>query len=174
MESMKKLRTGGILVGVLITLLGVLQLFYPMIATLTLEYVASAALVLFGVSAIVMYCKVPKEWKNNWSLLTAVFDIILGILLLFADPKVTLTTFAFVFAMMSMYRGIIEISSYCTLKKLDTAPSGLLILMGIANILLAIFLCVAPLMSSLAFALILGVYLIVGGISFIIQLVANK
>ena len=94
--------------------------------------------------------------KFNWGAL------IIGILFLitgyyaFMDPAASLISVAFIFGIMAILRGIFEIYSAMKLKKLGT-KYGMLILVGIINIVLGMFILINWQISVLAIPVVFAI-----------------
>ena len=158
-------RTFGIIIAILMAILGILLLCIPARTMAWVEYLAVVGFAIFGIFQIVKYIRMPANAKQGWTLACGIINVIVGVMLLFARPYVIGTTIAFMLGILSMMTGISKCSAYAALRK-DQAPgAGWMLFSGILDILVSIFFICSPFAMTFAFAIILGIYLIVGGIS---------
>ena len=177
-RKIKKFATGhkvwGIVISILMVILGIVLFCVPVRGLIWLEYAATAALVIVGIYLIIKYFCTPKDDRYGWTLANGIILILLGALYLFSSPLVTMVTFSFLFAVLTISDGINLFSLSSRMKKNGESGTGLLIASGILDIILAVFFIIAPFAMNWAIAVIIGIYLVVAGISLFAESCSGK
>jgi len=161
-------KIAGIIISIVLILMGILLLIAPLRALIAFEYLAAAAFIVVGLIRIIFYCKTPKENRNSMVLINAICLLVVGLLLIFRGPLAVAESFAFLFGFVSMFNGI---GKFCSLGLVKEAggSTGLAVLSGIIDILAALFFLSAPFISQWAFGILVSVYLLVGGLTMLIE-----
>lgn len=158
-------KTVGIIVAICMVVLGIVFAIWPLIAGSVVMFIATIGFVVYGVYQIVVYVRTPHDYKNGWTLANGIIDIVLGFLLLAEGAAARLETFAFLLGFLAMYAGIMQCAAYGALRRADEAGAGWMLVSGILNIILSIFLLITPFAAIWALSYVLGIYLIVGGVA---------
>jgi len=170
-EFSKGVRTAGIIIALLMMALGVMALVIPGRTALLVAWLFLAGIAVYGLFDIVMYIKAPSGERQTWLLINGIFCLLLGVLALLnteAAGKVLILSTALCFQMVSAGIGRITLASQ--LKKNGQTGTGMLTFSGIINILCAIFFITSPFMMTIAYEMIMGIYLIIGGITLLVQM----
>ncbi|MBD5559307.1 MAG: hypothetical protein HDQ87_02950 [Clostridia bacterium] len=155
----------GIIVAICMVVLGILFTIWPLSVSAIGAWLATIAFIVYGVYQIMVYIRTPHDYKNGWMLANGIIYIILGILLLMEGAAARLETFAFVLGFMAMYSGIMQCASFGALRRADAPGAGWVLVSGILNIILSLFLLMTPFAAVWAMAYVIGIYLIVGGVA---------
>lgn len=158
-------RTVGIIVAICMVVLGILLTIWPITVSAVGAYIATIGFIIYGVYQIVVYVRTPHDYKNGWTLANGIIYIILGILLLMEGAAARLETFAFLLGFVAMYTGIMQCAGFGALRRADEPGAGWMLVSGILNIILSIFLLMTPFAAVWAMAYVLGIYLIIGGVA---------
>ncbi|MDL2238259.1 DUF308 domain-containing protein [Christensenellaceae bacterium OttesenSCG-928-K19] len=167
-------KTGGIIIAICMIVLGILLWIRPLVMGAVLAYIATIGFVLYGIFQIVVYVRTESEYRNGWTLANGIIFIALGVLMLFSGPLATMEMFVFVLAFLALFGGINQITSYSALKKAGEPGAGWVLASGIINIILGIMLIVMPLLSVWMIDVFLGVYLLIGGVAFLIEVLSGQ
>ncbi len=159
-------KVAGIVVAILMIVLGVLFFIFPIRTDMIVAAIATIGFVVYGIYQLIVYFRTPSGYRNGWTCANGIIFIILGVLLILSGPVSRLETFTFLLGFLAIFGGIMQISSHSALKKAGEQHTGLVLASGIINLILGIFLIIAPLAAAWAMAYVLGIYLIVGGIAF--------
>lgn len=159
----KTMKVFGIIASILMIILGVLVFLKPLFAAQIIMWLFIAGLFIYGSFLIFIFAKAAV--KNGWNLASGIMAVTLAILLIFSEPLGRASTFAFMLAFMALSSGINQIGAGIVMKKTGAGKSTWLIVSGIINILLFIFLFIAPLTILMSFGIIAGVFLIFEGIA---------
>ena len=166
-------KIAGIIIAIAILIIGILLFIAPVRSLIAIEYFVAAALLVFGIYRIIAYAKTPQESKNSMALISAILMMIIAIILLALRPLAMETTFAFLFAFMTMITGVNRLTAAGAVKKAGGAY-GWCIASGIINIVLSIFFICTPIMTGWIFGVIAGIYLTIAGLVFLIDVATAK
>ncbi len=158
-------KVGGIIIAICMIVLGILMFVKPIVTMIAVEYIACVGFIIYGVYQIIIYIRTPSELKNGWTLANGIIFTILGILMITSSIFSVVTTFAFLLGFLALFGGITQISSYGVFKKAGEPGAGWILASGIINIVLSLFLLLAPFAATWALEFVLAIYLIVGGIA---------
>lgn len=172
-KGLKKYRLVGLIGGIVLCVLGVLCLLFPFTSTAVMGYIASAAILVTGILSIIEYFRMPVFLHSAALLVPGIINVIVGILLLTSTKENMIVVFAFVIAFELLITGIEELSSASRLKYFGDTGYGWLIASGVISIVIAIIFMFLP-RSSVAISVLVGIYLLAGGISLIVAAVKAK
>lgn len=115
----RRARWVEILLGVFSILAAVLVIFNPFAGALSLVFLIGAWLFVIGVFEIVGAFRSPHD--RGWRLLLGIIDVILGGLLLFANPTTGLAFLAFAVGLSLVFRGIFLVILALGLRRIEKA-----------------------------------------------------
>lgn len=170
-QPLKTMKVAGIIVSILMIILGVLIFLKPLFAAKIIMWLFIGGIFVYGSFLIFIFAK--SAIKNGWNLASGIMAITLAILLIFSEPLGRVSTLAFLLAFMALSSGINQISAGAIMKKTGAGKSTWLIVSGIINILLFIFLLIAPLTILMSFGIIAGVFLVFQGIALFASLMST-
>lgn len=161
----------SILIGILMTIVGIVFLFQPGTTFATLVLLLGIVLIFSSVTSLVNYFSGRSAGHSNaWTLITAILSLIAGILLIsnhfarFFTQALLLT----LIAIGILVRGILQVAEAITVKSIaggfGMASSALLVL-GILMIIAGIIFLVSPAFLMGFISLAVSLMLIVGGVS---------
>jgi uncharacterized membrane protein HdeD (DUF308 family) len=146
--------------GILSILLGIFFLVRP--GTTTAVTVKFLGLYWLITGVITLYHMFTDRTAWGWKLFSGILGILAGLLVLFSDPLIAAIgvswAFTFVLGLWGIFMGIVMLIS--AFQGGGWGPG----IMGALAIILGIFLAWNPLAAALALPLVLGIFLIVGGI----------
>lgn len=172
-DNVRQYKRNNWIAAVLMIVLGVLCFIYPVRSILAMEIIASILLIVIGVAEIVSYARAPIFFRVGGRILSGILNIIVGLLLLFSPAETMITTFAFIFAISLMTLGIEFIAMHNRAKFFGEENAGWLMFSGIVNIIFAVILMLMPNLS-IAFSYVVAIYLIMGGITAIVNAVSAR
>ncbi len=146
----------------------------PMQTVTVLEVIVCVLLIAFGVYQIVDYANEPVWFRYAGGLVNGIFNIILGFLLLASPKEVGISTFAFLFGWGLMLTGIEKISMGNKLQFFEVENYGWLVASGVVNIVASLLFILVPLASTIALNFVLAIYLMVGGVTLLVEAVRMK
>lgn len=163
-----------IVLGVVLALMGVLTIAAPMSTYALLQGIIAAALVIHGIGQIATYVQTPEFFRNGTQLATGILNAILGVLLLTLPSSILAGTTVYLLAFLLIMTGIERISFARQMRYYQIPASSMGTATGVLNIILGIAFLFMPLMSSLVISYMLAAYLIVIGITLVVEGVSIK
>lgn len=106
-----------ILLGVIALVAGVVVLTNPMVGALSLVWTTGAWLLVAGVFELVYAFRTPFD--RGWRIFMGLLDVVLGVLLLFANPVTSIQFLAFMVAISFFVRGIFMIMLAFGVRKIS-------------------------------------------------------
>lgn len=173
-KRIKKVRRAELILGIIMIVIGLLCIFFPMDSVSVMGIIASAAIMIFGIYEIVEYFSLPVYFRMGGLLVSGILNLLTGVLLLTLRAEEMLTIFSFLFAIDILMLGIEEISMSSSVAWIGLGDSGWLIASGIINILVSLLFFFAPVTSMMAIGILVGIYLIIGGILMLVEFNKTK
>lgn len=179
-DAIKKFKTVGIIVSILLVICGIVLFSIPARAGLFITWFMLAYLLVNGVFRLFRYFFLPKEDRTGWMLADGIISTLVGLLILYeialAPIMSTISLIAFIGYFIGFYEIFVGISQLCGsgAAKAAGVSSGWLIFIGIVNILCGIFVVCHPVISFVAFEWIIGLYMIIFGITTFIECLCMK
>lgn len=163
------LRGLEVVTGFLSVVLGVLVLVFPDWGVSTLVVLLSFGLVFVGVRSIslVGYGSLPKALRAV-SVITGILSLIFALLVFIFPDFAVLTLLILVSAGLVTY-GFGRIFVASTLRTTSSWHRGMMVVVGVIDIILSIFVLVLPGLALLTLAFILALALIVSGAEMIVS-----
>jgi uncharacterized membrane protein HdeD (DUF308 family) len=170
--TLKRVTGLAIVWAVILILCGIFSLALPMIAGISTAIVLSVLIIFAGVIHLTTAPVSGGFGGYLWRTLVGIVYIIGGIWL-FMHPVMGLISFTFVLGIMFVIEGFLAIISFFSVRK--TAGSGWLLFDGIITLLLAFFILDRwPSSAGWAIATIVGVNLLISGITRLMALLAVR
>ena len=173
MKITKGHKAGGIAISIVMIVLGILFFIWPLITAVGLQYIAAIGILIFGAYQVIRFIVGPSGTRQGWTLATGILLVIVGIMALAMGVIDRAFMFAFLLGFLAMIAGINQLASIGAFKKAGQA-TGWLTASGIINIVLAAFLLITPFAAIWALQVIFGIYLLVGGIAFLAEILSFK
>ncbi len=173
-RTSRKAKVGMIVLGVVLALMGVLTIAAPMSTYALLQGIIAAVLVIHGIGQIATYVQTPEFFRNGTQLATGILNAILGVLLLTLPSSILAGTTVYLLAFLLIMTGIERISFARQMRYYQIPASSMGTATGVLNIILGIAFLFMPLMSSLVISYMLAAYLIVIGITLVVEGVSIK
>ena len=173
MKITKGHRAAGVVVAICMIVLGILFFIWPLITAIGLQYIAAIGILIFGAFQIINFIRVPSGARQGWMLASGILLVIVGIMALAMGVIDRAFMFSFLLGFLAMMAGINQLASVGVAKKAGMS-TGWLVASGIINIILAAFLLISPFAAIWALQIVFGIYLLVGGIAFLAEVLATK
>jgi uncharacterized membrane protein HdeD (DUF308 family) len=173
MKITKGNRTAAIVVAICMIVLGILFFIWPLISAAGLQFIAAIGILIFGAFQIIRFIREPSGAKQGWTLASGILLVIVGIMALSMGVIDRAFMFSFLLGFLAMMAGINQLTSVGAYKKAGMS-TGWLVASGIINLILAAFLLISPLAAIWALQVVFGIYLLVGGIAFLAEMLAIK
>ena len=153
--------------GILLTVLGMLAIFLPAVASLAATLIFGWLLLLSGGMGLVTSIRARHAPGFGWSLLSALIGLVAGGLLLARPVLGTLSLTAVLIAFL-MAEGVVSVFYATEHRKSFSAGWGWMLASGLLDLVLAVILLAGlPGTAAWALGVLLGVNLIFGGTALI-------
>lgn len=158
--------------------IGALAFFSPLVAGVSLGYLITAGLGVWGVAPIVGYFKTQANRRDGGALASGLTLSVLSLFALWASLGTPLglagllTGLAVAAAFFSMLQGLGGFIAFSQLQDDRAEGGGWMLAGGVLNLLLGLSILAAPLAGWFAISTVWGIYLGVSGIALIAQTLA--
>lgn len=144
-------------------IVGIVLLIWPQVTTITACIVVGLVLCIYGIMSILRYRKSPGLVITEIQLVLGILAVIGGALLLFF-PRFFLSIIPFVFGIVVVIHGILEIQKGLDLKRMYTNTWWVTAAEGGVEVILGLLLIFNPFSTTVIVVRILGILLIVEGL----------
>lgn len=173
-RSAGRAKTGMIILGILLALSGFAALAAPMSTYAFVQGVISIVLIMHGAGQIATYVQTPEFFRNGAQLATGILNALLGVLLFMLPTSVMAGTIVYLLAFLLIMTGIERISFARQMRYYQIPASSMGTATGVLNIILGIAFIFMPLVSGLVLSYMLAAYLIMGGITLVVEGISIK
>ena len=163
-----------VLFALLLVVAGVLTFMYPLDIYVVIQAVVAAALIVHGVTQIGSYVGSVGLFKDPMLLVTGILNVLLGIVLIMLPSLFTATTLSFIMGIMLIVIGAERVSHASHMRYFNMPGSGAGTVSGVLNIVLGVVFLLMPLVSSVMLSLMVSAYLVVTGVTLLIEALAMK
>lgn len=173
-RSAGRAKTGMIILGILLALSGFAALAAPLSTYAFVQGVISIVLIMHGAGQIATYVQTPEFFRNGAQLATGIFNALLGVLLFMLPTSVMAGTIVYLLAFLLIMTGIERISFARQMRYYQIPASSMGTATGVLNIILGIAFIFMPLVSGLVLSYMLAAYLVMGGITLVVEGISIK
>ena len=173
-RSAGRAKTGMIVLGILLTLSGFAALAAPLSTYAFVQGVISIVLIMHGAGQIATYVQTPEFFRNGAQLATGILNALLGVLLFMLPTSVMAGTIVYLLAFLLIMTGIERISFARQMRYYQIPASSMGTATGVLNIILGIAFIFMPLVSGLVLSYMLAAYLVMGGITLVVEGISIK
>ena len=170
----------GVLIGTLMIGFGLLAAFAPVATGLSLAYVITAGLGVYGATQLVSLVRAVKERRSGWALANGILLTGFSLFTLWSAVQTTYGTVAMisvlatVVALFTVLSGIGQFFTFAELREHGTEGAGWVLTSGILNVILGIVLLTNPLASWFALSAVWGIYLSVSGLALLVESISGR
>lgn len=172
--SAGRAKTGMIVLGILLALSGFAALAAPLSTYAFVQGVISIVLIMHGAGQIATYVQTPEFFRNGAQLATGILNALLGVLLFMLPTSVMAGTIVYLLAFLLIMTGIERISFARQMRYYQIPASSMGTATGVLNIILGIAFIFMPLVSGLVLSYMLAAYLVMGGITLVVEGISIK
>ncbi len=179
-EALKKIRTIGIVVSILLIILGIVMFTMPLAAALIVSYIFIISIIVSGVFNLLKFVKSPDKGKKVWTLIFALLSIGLGVYVFINDVAGGLRgqahaiyVMCIALAIMLLTTGFGRITAAFALKKEGGKGFGWMLTSGILDILVGMFFISHPFTTIATYEWVMGIFVIISGITLLIELLSD-
>ena len=172
-ELFNKFTNSIIIVSVLAIIAGLLMILYPKVSIETLGIIAACYMIAQGGVSIFLGIKSNKYDTPFDSLLTGFISIISGVVLL-SMPESLSVLLTIIVGIYMISVSVEHIKIALEVKKINGMPWGLILSLGIINLIIALLVIFNPFKATIAIEIYIGAMLIAQGILNIINMITLK
>jgi len=166
-NALQKYGTPMITRGIIGILFALLLLFWTKEVLEVLVFIFGFFVLLDGIVSIIGAFGAKGEHEEWWIyLLRGIIGIIVGVLI-FTWPGVTALVLIYFIAIWTILMGAFELWLSSKILK-DTAGKGILTVVGIVSIVIGLFFVIAPYSSIITVTWLIGLFVLISGISLIV------
>lgn len=173
-ERYKKAKRMSIILSIVLIFIGILCFAFPEKVFTTIQIIAAIGLIVWGACEIYSYITTTFFFRDAMWLASGILNILLGCLLCTMPVTITVSTLTFLFAFVLLVNGIQKITWGSRLSFFRVIDTKYLSLTGWVNLLLGIIFLVMPFQSALVINYNIATYLVVAGLSLLIEAVSMK
>jgi len=170
----KKMRLIGLVLSAVLILLGILAVTLPARASLVIAWLFLLGVVVSGIFGILRYVQAQPEARQTWALINGILRVILGVVAILVTKKpgkVFILSTAFCFTMVTA--GVGRLGAASLLKREGKGGRGWLIFCGVLDLVCALFFITSPFMMTVAYEFVLGIYMIIGGFTLLVEILSE-
>lgn len=165
----RRMRVWTVVAGVLLVIAGAASALAPYSLYATIQAIVSVALIVGGVGGLAAYARTPELFRSPGTLLMGVLNALLGVMLLTLPAYLTAGTLVFLLAFLFIVAGAERITAARRMRYFGMPHTGLATATGVLNVVAGVAFLLMPLASSLVLGYIMAGYLIVGGVSLVVE-----
>ncbi|MGI6011871.1 MAG: HdeD family acid-resistance protein [Ruminococcus sp.] len=170
----KKIRTAYFIIAALLIIAGILIAVFPIKIFTVIQYLAAAAMIVFGIYHFISYASVTYYFKDPMLIINGILNILIGVMLFIMPLTLTVQVITFMLAFLLIFSGAQKISFASRLRYFRIEHTGSLTCSGIIDIILAVLFLFLPFSFALALNYVMAVYLIIAGVTMIIEAVGMR
>ena len=163
----------GIL-GALLVIAGVFSAVAPYSLYSFIQIAAGVARFVHGVVQVVSYFGTPEFFRNSVLIVSGILNALLVIMLLLLPVYMTSSTLVFLLAFLFILTGFERISFARQMRYFGLPNSSAGTVTGVINVVLGIVFIGMPLFSSLVLGYVLAAYLVIAGVTLLVEAVSLK
>lgn len=168
------LRVIGIFVSILMIICAVLCIIYPIKSVTLIGNIAAILILILGIYQIVDYFAASPLFRWLGNLVSAICNLLIGLLLICSPIEITINTFALIFGFILIVYGLNKLSFARQLSFFGIENYDWVIFTGIINILAALAFIIAPMLLTVILNYIIAAYLLIGGVALLIEIIEMK
>ena len=139
-----------------------------------IQALVAALLVVHGASLVAAYAAAPSFMRQPLSLAAGIVSLLLGVLLVAAPSLVTAATLSACAAAMLVLTGAWRIASVRRARELGLGGGSASMAGGVASVVAGVAFAVVPFLAPAVIGTLVGVYLLVGGIALLVDVLSVK
>lgn len=166
---------GSVLAGALLIVLGLVAAFSPLTAGVSLAYLLTGGLGLYGGMQTFAFFRTPREQRSSLMLANGLLLIFFSLFTLYSALQsiygtlVMITLLSSVIAFFTILGAVARFSVYMDSRDQQLPGSGFMLASSILNVILGSFLLINPIVSWFSLSIAWGIYLSVSGLSLMIE-----
>lgn len=173
-SRVRGLRWMGFALGTVLMILGGLCFVTPEKFAVTISYVIASMIIIFGVYRLIEYFTTPMLFRFTGKLISGIFNLVVGYLLFTMSATATVKMFTIILAIDFLLIGIDKLALAMKLRYFGASNFGWLIADAIITLVSAAFFIFLPAVSFTVLGVFIGVYMVAGGASILLECINAK
>ena len=165
----KKMRAAYIIIAAVLLIAGVLTAVFPVGIFTVIQYFAAVAVIAVGIYHFVAFASMTYYFRDYMLLLSGILNVMIGIMLFVMPVALTVQVITFLLAFLLIFSGAEKLTLASRLRYFRIPHTGSATFSGLLNIILAVVFLLLPFVSALALNYILAAYLVITGITLLIE-----
>lgn len=171
---LKKTRVTLAVLGVLLVAAGGLVMAAPYGMYVFAQAAAGIALIIQGAGHVFSYFDTPEFFRSTTRLVSGILNVVLGILFLALPVFLTAGTLVFLLAFLFILTGAERLSFAHHMRYFELPNAPVCTVTGVINIVLGVVFLLMPVVTTVVLPYIVAAYLMVGGVSLLIEAISIK
>lgn len=163
-----------VVLGILLALSGILVVLSPLSTYSLIQSIAAVLLIVHGAGQIGSWARTPEPFRSGATLAAGVLNALLGLLFILLPPSFMASTLVYLIAFMLIVTGVERISFSRQMRFFSIPTSSAGTATGVLNIILGAVFIFLPLVSSIVLSYLIAAYLVIGGITLLVEGIAIK
>ena len=173
-SHVRGLRWLGFALGSILIIWGALCFVSPEQFAVTISHVVAGLIIVFGVYRLIEYFIVPTMYRFTGKLISGIFNLVVGYLLLNTCAKTAVTVFTIIIAIDLVLLGIEKLALAVKLRYFNATNLGWLIADAIITLVCAAFFIFLPTLAFDILGIFIGMYMVAGGASILLECINAK
>lgn len=149
---------GFLVIGILMIALGIYTWFHPVATLIALALYLGVVFIVVGLGYLILAFHID----SGWYLALGLLDVLVGILFV-SNLGVTAESLPIIFALWTLFVGVLQVSEAFYRKRIDY-PWGLELISGFIGILFSMLIMTNPMIGAITITILMGSYIILYGI----------
>ena len=173
-QRLRWIRIAGFIVGTLFLIFGIACLFSPLRSAAALKAIIAVFILGLGVVRFFEYFMTPALIRFGGKLISSIFNITIGVILIQMPTSAALTIFSFVIGFYLLISGVSKLAYASQLHVFGVKECGWVIVDGAFKLITAFLFFAMPMLSIAMLNVILGLYLLIDGMSILLEAADTK
>ena len=173
-QRLRWIRIAGYIIGILMILAGVACLFSPIRSAEALKAIVAIIIINVGVVRFFEYFFSPALIRFGGKLISSIFNITIGVILIQMPVSDALTVFSFVIGFYLLITGVSKLAYSSQLHVFGVKECGWVVVDGAFKLITAFLFFAMPMLSVAMLNVILGLYLLIDGMSILLEAADTK
>lgn len=173
-QRLRWIRMAGFIVGALFLIFGIACLFSPLGSAAALKAIIAVFILGLGVVRFFEYFMTPPLIRFGGKLISSIFNITIGVILIQMPVSDALTVFSFVIGFYLLITGVSKLAYSSQLHAFGVKECGWVVVDGAFKLITAFLFFAMPMLSIAMLNVVLGLYLLIDGMSILLEAADTK
>lgn len=170
-KRLNTMRTVGIVISIAMIICGILCLMFPTKTLSAIVIIGAIMLIVSGVYQIIDYVSLPSMLRFAGNMSCGIINVIIGLILLISPKQLTIHVLVYIFGFILLFYGINKLTFAHQLSYFNMYGYSWSVMTSIIMIIVALIFLISPMFVSIILSYILAIYLIVEGITQLVEVI---